>query len=368
MRNYIFRRLLLLIPIMILVSFMTHATFRLIPGSAAHIKCGLECTPEVVEAIEDEYGINENFFRAYGEWLGVVPDDDRGATFEWSDLVSPGWYVDYAGDFLRPYGEFLGIVSDDGPDQFHGVLQLEFGESFLTTDEKVTDRLKDTLPVTLELMILALLFSIILGIPAGVVSAIRPGTPLDWIVRVTSVAWLSVPNFYVATLGITFFSAWFGWLPPNFATGEAVRFHEDPMQNLETFFFPSLVLSLAIAAVIMRLTRSSMLEVMRNDYVRTAWSKGLRERAVVWRHALKNAMIPVLTIIGLQVGGLIGGSVLIESVFALNGMGYYLLSSVIGRDLLVVQSLVLIFAVVFVVINLIVDVSYAWLDPRIRYG
>ena len=160
----------------------------------------------------------------------------------------------------------------------------------------------------------------------------------------------------------------FGWLPPNFATGNAVRFWEDPIQNLETFFFPSLVLSLGIAAVIMRLTRSSMLEVMRNDYVRTAWSKGLKERTVVWRHALKNAMIPVLTIIGLQVGALIGGAVLIESVFALNGIGRYLLVSVIGRDLLVVQSLVLIFAFVFVVINLIVDVLYAWLDPRIRYG
>ncbi|MCH7484319.1 MAG: ABC transporter permease [Chloroflexi bacterium] len=143
---------------------------------------------------------------------------------------------------------------------------------------------------------------------------------------------------------------------------------EDPLQNLETFFFPSLVLSLGIAAVIMRLMRSSMLEVMRNDYVRTAWSKGLKERTVVWRHALKNAMIPVLTIIGLQVGALIGGAVLIEHIFALNGMGRYLLDSVIGRDLLVVQSLVLIFALVFVVINLVVDVAYAWLDPRIRYG
>ncbi len=331
MRDYIIRRLLLLIPIMLLVSFMTHATFRIIPGSAAHLICGLGCTEEVVEDLEADFGLDENFFRQYGEWLGVYPDDDEG-------------------------------------NKFSGVLQGDFGESFLNRGQSVTDRLARTLPVTAELMILSLIFAVVLGIPPGVLSAIRPGSPADLVVRLTSVAWLSVPNFYLAILVIAFGSTWFGWLPPNFGTGKAVGFFEDPIQNLETFFFPSLVLSLGIAAVIMRLMRSSMLEVMRNDYVRTAWSKGLKERTVVWRHALKNAMIPVLTIIGLQIGALIGGSVLIESVFALNGMGNYLLVSVIGRDLLVVQSLVLIFALVFVLINLIVDISYAWLDPRIRYG
>jgi peptide/nickel transport system permease protein len=341
MRNYIIRRLLLLIPIMILVSFMTHATFRIIPGSAAHLKCGFQCNEQLVADIEAQYGLDENFFQQYGEWLGVYPDDD-------------------AGDSKIP---ILGVRG-----KFSGVLQGNFGESFLNSGETVIDRLAQTLPVTAELMILSLIFSVVLGIPPGVLSAIRPGTPADLIVRVTSVAWLSVPNFYLAILVIAFGSAWFGWLPPNFATGNAVKIWEDPIENLETFFFPSLVLSLGIAAVIMRLMRSSMLEVMRNDYVRTAWSKGLMERTVVWRHALKNAMIPVLTIIGLQVGALIGGAVLIESVFALNGMGAYLLASVIGRDLLVVQSLVLIFAFVFVIINLIVDVAYAWLDPRIRYG
>ena len=331
MRDYIIRRLLLLIPIMLLVSFMTHATFRIIPGSAAHLICGLQCTEESIEAIEGKYGLDENFFRQYGEWLGVWPDDDKG-------------------------------------NKFSGVLQGDFGESFLNSGESVTDRLARTMPVTAELMILSLIFAVALGIPPGVLSSIRPGTLVDLVVRMTSVAWLSVPNFYLAILVIAFGSNWLGWLPPNFGTGNAVRIWEDPLQNMETFFFPSLVLSLGIAAVIMRLTRSSMLEVMRNDYVRTAWSKGLKERTVVWRHALKNAMIPVLTIIGLQVGALIGGAVLIGNVFALNDMGRYLLVSVIGRDLLVVQSLVLIFAIVFVIINLVVDVLYAWLDPRIRYG
>ncbi|MCI0818621.1 MAG: ABC transporter permease, partial [Chloroflexi bacterium] len=266
MRNYIIRRLLLLIPIMILVSFLTHATFRIIPGSAAHLICSFQCTDETVAAIEGQYGLDENFFQQYGEWLGVWPDDD-------------------AGDGKIP---ILGVRG-----KFSGVLQGDFGESFLSRGETVTTRLAQTLPVTAELMILSLIFAIALGIPPGVFSAIRPGTPADLIMRLTSVAWLSVPNFYLAILVIAFGSNWFGWLPPNFATGNAVKIWEDPIQNLETFFFPSLVLSLGIAAVIMRLTRSSMLEVMRNDYVRTAWSKGLKERTVVWRHALKNAMIPV---------------------------------------------------------------------------
>ncbi|HEY5625447.1 MAG TPA: ABC transporter permease, partial [Dehalococcoidia bacterium] len=243
MRDYIIRRLLLLIPIMLLVSFMTHATFRIIPGSAAHIICGIGCTDEVVADIEEDFGLDEGFFQQYGEWLGVWPDDDEG-------------------------------------DKFSGVLQGDFGESFLNRGQSVTERLSRTLPVTIELMILSLVFAVVLGIPPGVLSAIRPGTPADLLVRLTSVAWLSVPNFYLAILVIAFGSSWFGWLPPNFGTGKAVGFFEDPIQNLETFFFPSLVLSLGIAAVIMRLMRSSMLEVMRNDYVRTAWSKGLRERAV----------------------------------------------------------------------------------------
>jgi peptide/nickel transport system permease protein len=329
MRTYIIHRLLLIPLIMLLVSFMTHTTFRIIPGSVAEAKCQLQCTPEVIDAIEHEYGLDRGFFAQYGSWLGVYPDEN-------------------------------GDVS--------GILQGDFGESFLTTIS-VDDELKDRLPVTLELMTLALILSLVLGVPPGVISAIRPGTPLDWFVRLVSVFWISVPSFYLGIVIITFGANWFGWSPPNFATGQAAGLFEDPITNLETYFFPSLVLAMGIAAVIMRLTRSSLLEVMRNDYIRTAWSKGLRERSIVWRHALKNAMIPVLTIIGLQVGGLIGGSVIVESVFGLNGgMGFFLLQSIIARDLLVVQSLVLLFAFSYVFINLVVDVGYAWLDPRIRYG
>jgi len=317
-RDFIIRRLLLLAPIMLGVSFLTFAIFRVIPGDAAVIICGFQCTPETLHDIRHELGLDEPFYEQYGDWL-------------------------------------KGVVTGDLGESYH-------------TKLSVTSELESRLPVTAELTIMALILALVLGIPPGVLSAVRPGTMADWVARFSSVLWLSVPNFYLGILIITFGATWFGWSPPNFATGETVGFFEDPWRNLQTFFFPALVLALAIAAVIMRLTRSSMLEVMRNDYIRTAWSKGLRERAVVWRHALKNAMIPVLTIIGVQVGLLIGGSVIIESVFALNGIGFYLLVAILSRDLLVVQSLVLLFAVTFVVANLVVDLAYAWLDPRIRYG
>ncbi len=318
MRDFIIRRLLLLVPIMLGVSFLTFAIFRVIPGDAAVVICGFQCTPETLHDIRHELGLDKPFYEQYGDWL-------------------------------------KGVVTGDLGNSYH-------------TKLPVTTELQRRIPVTAELTIMAMILALVLGIPPGVLSAVRPGTVADWVARFSSVVWLSVPSFYLGILIITFGATWFGWSPPNFATGTTVGFFEDPWRNLQTFFFPALVLALGIAAVIMRLTRSSMLEVMRNDYIRTAWSKGLRERAVVWRHALKNAMIPVMTIIGLQVGALIGGSVIIESVFALNGMGLYLLTAILSRDLLVVQSLVLLFAAVFVVANLMVDLGYAWLDPRIRYG
>jgi len=317
-RDFIIRRLLLVIPIMLGVSLLTFAIFRVIPGDTAVLICGFQCTPETLHDIRHDLGLDRPPYEQYGDWL-------------------------------------KGVVTGDLGESYH-------------TKLPVTTELERRLPVTAELTIMAMILALVLGIPPGVVSAVRPGTVADWVARFSSVVWLSVPSFYLGILIITFGATWFGWSPPNFGTGKTVGFFDDPWENLQTFFFPALVLALAIAAVIMRLTRSSMLEVMRNDYIRTAWSKGLRERAVVWRHALKNAMIPVLTIIGLQVGLLIGGSVIVESVFALNGIGFYLLVAILSRDLLVVQSLVLLFAVTFVVANLLVDLAYAWLDPRIRYG
>jgi len=319
MRNYILRRLLVLIPIMLGVSFLTFAMFRMIPGDAAVLRCQLGCTPEVLEDLRHEMGLDRPWYVQYGDWV---------------------W------DIVR-----------------HGDLGSSLTESRLP----VTTELDRRLPITLELMAMTVFMALLLGIPPGVISAIRPGTPLDWLARVGSVLWLSIPSFWLGILVIAFGVSWFDWTPPQFGRGY-VPFLDDPWVNMQQFFFPSLVLALAIAAAIMRLTRSSLLEVLRNDYIRTAWSKGLRERTVVMRHALKNALIPVLTIVGLQVGALIGGAVIIESVFNLNGVGKYVLEAILRRDFFVVQSLVLLFAAAYVMANLVVDVLYGWLDPRIRYG
>ena len=317
MRDFVLRRLLLSVPIMLGVSFLTFVMFRVIPGDAAVFICGIECTPEVLQEVRQEWGLDQPWYQQYGDWL---------------------W----------------------------GVLHGDLGRSFLTK-LPVTTELGRRLPVTAELLVMTLFLSLLLGIPPGVLSAIRPGTVVDWLARFVSVLWLSIPAFWLGVLVVIFGVIWFSWTPPQFGRGY-VSFFDEPWVNLQQFVFPSLVLALGMAAAIMRLTRSSLLEVMRNDYIRTAWAKGLRERTVVTRHALKNALIPVITIIGLQVGALIGGAVIVESVFALNGVGKYVLEAIIMRDLLVVQGVVLILALTTVVANLIVDVLYGWLDPRIRYG
>jgi peptide/nickel transport system permease protein len=319
MRNYIIRRLLLIPVVMLGVSFLTFIMFRVVvPGDAAILTCGFGCTPEVIEDIRHEKGLDRPWYQQYGDWL-------------------------------------LGVVQGD------------LGESLTESELPVTTELDRRLPITAELLVLTLILALLLGIPPGVLSAVRPGTPLDWIARVGSVLWLSIPNFWLGILVITFGVVWFDWTPPQFGQGY-VPFVKDPWVNMQQFFFPALVLSLGIAAVIMRLTRSSLLEVMRNDYIRTAWSKGLRERTVVIRHALKNALIPVTTIVGLQVGTLIGGAVLVESVFNLNGIGKYVLEAIIRRDFIAVQGIVLVFALTYVLANLVVDLLYGWLDPRIRYA
>ena len=318
MRDYVIRRLLILPLIMIGVSFLTFAVFRFIPGNACVLEQGFGATPETIAACEEAHGLDRAWYVQYVDWLDGIPQGD-------------------------------------------------FGTSLTESDQPVKEELKHRLPITIELMLLTLTFAIILGIPPGILSAIRSGSAADYGSRFVSVLWLSIPNFYLGILIITFASIWGGWTPPQFEVSY-VSFFDDPLTNLEEFLLPSLVLSLGIAAVLMRLTRSAMLEVMRNDYIRTAWSKGLRERTVVWRHALKNALIPVVTVLGLQIGALIGGAVLIESVFNLNGVGKYLFEAIARRDFFVVQSLVLIFAFTYVICNLFVDIAYAWLDPRIHYG
>lgn len=318
MREYIVRRLLLVVPIMLGVSLLTFFTFQLIAGDVVDLKCGFTCPEDVRQALREELGLARPWYEQFGDWL---------------------W----------------------------GVVRLDLGES-VATEVPVTTELERRLPITAELLVLTMALSILVGIPAGVISAIRPGSLIDSVVRVINVLWLSVPSFYLAILVITFGFVWLGWSPPQFGVEGYVSFFDNPWVNLQQFLLPAVVMALGSSAIIMRFVRSSMLEVLRQDYVRTAWSKGLRERVVVSRHAIKNAAIPVVTILGLEAGGLLGGTVIIESIFALNGVGKYLLESVVMRDVFVVQSVVLFFAATYVIINLAVDVSYAWLDPRIRYS
>jgi peptide/nickel transport system permease protein len=317
MRDYILRRLLLLPVIMLGVSFLTFLAFHIIPGDVVDIMCGFSCSPADREAIRDQYGLNDPLLQQYWNWLKGIPQGD-------------------------------------------------FGHSF-NGNLPVSTELERRMPITIQLMMMTMAFSIFLGIPLGVLSAVRPGTLGDGVSRFASILWLSIPAFYSGTLVVIFGALWFGWTPPQFGTGY-IPLWDDPLTNLEQFLVPSLILAFGSAGIIIRVTRSSMLEVMRNDYIRTAWSKGLRERVVVWRHALKNALIPVVTYLGLEAGGLLGGAVIIESIFALPGVGLYVIQSVISRELLVVQSLALLFAAVYVLINLGIDILYAWLDPRIRYA
>jgi peptide/nickel transport system permease protein len=334
MRDYIIRRLLILVPVMIGVSLLTFSLFNVIPGDACVLRLGFGSTPETLEDCREQHGLNRPLFPiSINTELPLVHLQDS------------------------QYGDWLTDI----------IVHQDLGQSLAEGGAQVSTELERRLPVTIQLMIMTIILALVLGVIPGMLSAMRPNTPVDWVARVLSVLWLSIPSFYLAILMITFGLLWFDWTPPQFGRGY-VPITEDPWINLQQFFFPALVLSVGIAAVIMRLTRSAMLEVLRNDYIRTAWSKGLRERTVVWRHALKNAMIPVVTLVGIQIGALIGGAVIIESVYNLNGVGKYTLEAIIRRDLFVVQSLTLMFALVYVLSNLMVDIAYAWLDPRIHYN
>lgn len=242
------------------------------------------------------------------------------------------------------------------------VLQGDLGQSYWTS-RPVTDELRTRLPVTLELGLYSILLGLMVAMPVGLLSAVRQDTIPDYVARSFAIFAISVPYFFTATLLIVFPPMW-GWAPPLIFKG----WTEGPLQHLYYFFFPALLLGVALAGGVMRITRTMMLEVLRQDYIRTAWSKGLRERSVIMRHALKNAFIPVVTVIGLQVGAALGGTIILESIFNMPGIGRYLVGAIFQRDYPSVQGVVLVLAIVVVFVNLFVDVTYAFLDPRIRYS
>ena len=250
-----------------------------------------------------------------------------------------------------------------GESEFKGLFQGTLGESLYGGGSTIDEIVGGRLPVTIELGILAMLIGLLIALPVGVYSAIRQDTAADYVGRTVAVIGLATPNFWLATMALLYPALWWGWSPPM----ELIRFEEDPMGNLGMFLMPALILGTALAASTMRMTRTMMLEVLRQDYIRTAWSKGLRERVVVMRHAIKNAFIPVVTLIGLQLPILIGGSVILEQIFALPGLGRLFVRAIDSRDYPIVSAINLIFAAAVLAINLLIDMLYAFLDPRIRY-
>jgi peptide/nickel transport system permease protein len=314
MRRYVIRRILLLIPTIFIVSFAVFGMVRVIPG-------------DVVELMVAEQGFAE----------------DKEEMRKILGLDKP---------ILQQYFVYMKKI----------ILEGDMGTS-LWSREPVVKEIGRRLPVSLNLAALAIFWTIIVGIPLGVISALKQDTWVDYLVRSGAIGGLSIPNFWIATMLLVFGAIWFKWIPPM----DYVPFTENPAQNLSQLLAPSLILSIARSAAIMRMTRTMMLEVMREDYIRTARAKGLSKLIVVIRHALKNALIPVLIIIGLQLAFLVGGTVIMESIFVLPGMGKYLIDAISWRDYPVVQGINLILCSVIISINLIVDLLYGFIDPRIRY-
>ena len=312
MLNFLPRRLLQLIPTLFLVSVMIFMLQQLLPGDPALVMAGEEKDPEVIEQIRKQYRLDQPLPVQYLYWIG-------------------------------------------------GVLQGDLGES-MRIKQPVASLIADKLPVTLQLATMAMAFALLIGIPAGILSAVKKGTVWDTAANIFALWGLSTPNFWLGILLIFLFSVQLGWLP---ASGWVSPF-EDLGQSLATTVMPAFVLGNAIAAVLMRHTRSAMLQAMSADYVRTARAKGLRERAVVLRHALRNALTPVITLGALEFGTLLSGAVLTEQVFSVPGFGKLIVDAVFNRDYAVVQGVVLVTATVYVLLNLLADVLYVLVNPRLR--
>jgi peptide/nickel transport system permease protein len=241
------------------------------------------------------------------------------------------------------------------------VLHGDFGDS-LYNHQPVAEQIRRAAPVTIEMTILATVIGLLIAIPAGVISAIMRGSLLDYLARLGAVIGLSVPSYVLGTTAILYLATWFNWIPPP----GYISIFDNPWKNAQQFFIPALILGPSFAASVMRMTRSSVLTVLQEDYVRTARAKGLAKRVVVLRHVLRTSLLPVTTLVGTQVASLLGGAVIVESIFGLTGLGSVALDSVLNRDYIMLQAVVLLAAVTFTTLNLIVDLSYVWLDPRTR--
>ncbi|MBI2206005.1 MAG: ABC transporter permease [Candidatus Rokubacteria bacterium] len=314
MKQYVLRRLALAVPTLVLVSVIVFSLMRFMPGDVVTRMVEGHAYAPTVDALRTELGLDRPAYVQYLDWVSGI------------------------------------------------VLRGDFGSSYWTR-QPILDEFVRRFPVTLELAALTILVSVVIGILVGIVSAVRQDTISDYVGRVFAILALSIPYFGLAVLVVVLPAIYFKWTP----VWTYVSFTTSPLENLKIMIVPALVFGVTRAGPIMRIMRSALLEVMRQDYIRTAWSKGLPERAIVLRHALKNAMIPVVTLIGLQTPLYIGGSVIIEAIFRLPGVGLFFFESLTRLDYPVVQSVNLIIAAMVVGLNLAIDLTYAFLDPRIRY-
>lgn len=316
MQTYILRRLTFSIPALLLTSLIVFGLMHIIPGDVIVAKLADQGTvrPAEIQLMKHQYGLDKPLYEQYGIWLGRILRGDLG----------------------------------------HSIY----------TSASIGQSLKAAIPVTIELGLLGLSVSVFLGVSLGIFSAVWRNTMGDYASRLIAILGLSAPDFWLATLLVTFFAIWFGWSPP-------LRFYplfSHPISNLGQFILPALIVGYRFSCSIMRITRSSLLEVLREDYIRTASAKGLRQWVVVYRHALKNAFLPIITIVGGQLAVLLGGLVIIEQIFALPGLGRLAIEGITFRDYPLVQADVMVFATIVILVNLMVDVSYGWLDPRIRFS
>jgi peptide/nickel transport system permease protein len=315
MHKYIIRRLLLAIPVLLLASLIVFGLMRVMPGDAltALMAESGNVSERELQKLRKDLGLDLPYYEQYLIWLWQMVS------------LNPGYSI--------------------------------------FTSEPIPVALKKAIPVTIELALLAMILGLVIAIPLGVLSATRQDKPSDYVGRLVAISGLSLPDFWLGTLVITFAAIWFSWIPP---LGYASVW-ESPWTNLQQFLLPAAVLGFRLSAATMRMTRSTLLEVLREDYVRTAWSKGLGERVIIYKHALKNALIPVVTIVGGQLGTLLAGTVIVETIFALPGMGRLTVEAILYRDYPIVQTNVMLVAGTLVMLNLLVDLTYAWLDPRIHY-
>ena len=312
MALFVLRRFMGMIPILFLITIGVFLVMQVLPGDPARMILGQEATPESLEAVRERLGLNQPLHMQYLSWLGNVMTGDLGRS-----------------------------MVDNSP---------------------VSRAILNALPVTLQITALALLVGLVIGVPAGVIAATSPGRLGDGVATFIGLTCISLPGFWVAVLLLYVFSLWLGWLP----SSGFVRFSVDPWQSFLHSIMPAIALGLRPAGIFMRLVRSSMIEVMKSDYVRTARAKGLTARAVILRHGLRTSLIPLVTILSVEFAALLGNVVVIDTIFGLPGFGRLIFNSVLRLDLTMMQSLVLIFAVAVIVINLVTDILYFILDPRIK--